>query len=105
LRNLDHLPRDFDIDFDLDARVLTPYGELDMVTTPILLAAVKAFTHEIPGDVTIDFAGVTFGDTALVNALIEIREDQHEQGQTMTIVNATATILRLFLLTGFRTSA
>jgi hypothetical protein len=48
------VPCDFDIEFDVHDRVLKPHGELDMLTSPILLAAAKAFTWEIPGDMNVD---------------------------------------------------
>ena len=99
---LDDAQRDFDIDFDIPARVLKPYGELDTLTSFILLAAAKAFTEELPGDVTIDLADVTSGNQALVDALNDIRGDQQDQGYVVTIVNPRASMQRLFLLTGFR---
>lgn len=54
---------------------------------------------------TVDLGAVTFGDSALLNALIDIRLDQHELGHTMKITNVTTAIKRLFLLSGFRPSA
>ena len=91
----------FDVAIDLTHRTLSPSGEIDMATAPILLDAAKAFMTVV-GDLTIDLAGVTFADSALLHALLSIRNQLRAQGAGLWLVNERSCVQRLFLLSGFR---
>ena len=92
----------FDLDLDFARRYLKPCGEVDAATVPILLDAAKAFMAAAVGDLTIDLAGITFADSALLNALEMIRSDLRAQGAGLWLVNEPDCVLRLFLASGFR---
>ena len=92
----------FDVAIDSTHRTLRPSGEIDMATAPILLEAAGAFMSTEVGDVTIDLAGVTFADSALLHALIVIRNDLRAQGAGLWLVNELFCAQRLFLASGFR---
>jgi len=92
----------FDLELDFARRYLTPSGEVDVATVPILLDAAKAFMASTVGDLTIDLAGITFADSALLHALEEIRRDLRAQGAGLWLVNEPACVLRLFRVSGFR---
>ncbi len=92
----------FDLDLDFARRYLKPCGEVDGVTVLILLDAAKALTAAAVGDLTIDLAGITGADSALVQALVEIRRDLRAQGAGLWLVNEPACVLRLFRVSEYR---
>lgn len=92
----------FDLEIDFARRTLRPCGEIDAATAPILLDAANAFMGTAVGDLTIDLAKVTFADSGLLHALLEIRNDLRAQGAGLWLVNEPACVLRLFLASGFR---
>lgn len=92
----------FDVGLDHARRCLKPSGELDGATAPILLNAAKAFMAVAVGDLTIDLAEVTFADSALLGALVDIQRELHAQGARLSLINEPACVLRLFLASGFR---
>ena len=91
----------FDVAIDLTHRTLRPSGEIDTATAPILLDAAGAFMTVV-GDLTIDLAGVTFADSALLHALLSIRNQLRAQGAGLWLVNERSCVRRIFLVSGFR---
>lgn len=94
------LPRPFEIDVNAAARTITPRGEIDVATAPNLLAAAQASMTTTPGDLIIDLAEVTFGDSSLLNAIADIKADAREHDGEVTVINVSARLTRLFLICG-----
>jgi anti-sigma B factor antagonist len=100
---LDLAPRvAFDLAIDYARRILRPGGEIDVATAPILLDAANALIATAVGDLTIDFAEVTFADSGLLHALLDIRALVRAQGAGLWLVNEPSCVLRLFMASGFR---
>jgi anti-anti-sigma factor len=90
---------DFRIAIAHESRTISPSGELDLTTAPILVAATKPML-ETPGDVTFDLGAVTFADSSLPNAVIQIAGDLHRTGAALRLTNCGPLIKRLFLACG-----
>lgn len=91
----------FDLGIDFTRRALTPSGEIDAATAPILLDAADAFMSMAVGDVTLDLAQVTFADSALLHAVLVIRNALRAQGAGLWLVNEPTCVKRLFQASGF----
>ena len=96
-----HSQVSFDVAIDLTHRTLRPSGEIDTATAPILLEAATAVMIVV-GDLTIDLAGVTFADSALLHALLSIRNQLRAQGAGLWLVNEPSCVRRIFFASGFR---
>jgi anti-anti-sigma factor len=92
--------RRFEIHVNAAARTISPRGEVDVATAPNLLAAAQTYLTTTPGDLIIDLAAVTFGDSSLVNAVADIQAGAREHDDAVTVINASARLARLFLLCG-----
>lgn len=74
-------------------------GELDMLTAPLLARGLTEL--ESPGStITVDLAGLTFLDVAGIRVLWDGVEGSVDGGGSMSIVNCSDQIRRLFHLTG-----
>ena len=91
----------FDVAIDLTHRTLRPSGEVDTATAPILLQAANALIATAVGDLTIDLAGVTFADSGLLSALLDIRNQLRAQGAGLWLVNEPSCVRRIFFACGF----
>ena len=91
----------FDVAIDFTHRTLRPSGEIDTATAPLLLDAANA-VMAVVGDLTIDLARVTFADSALLHALLIIRNQLRAQGAGVWLVNEPSCVQRIFLACGFR---
>lgn len=92
----------FDVGIDFAHRTLRPSGEIDAATASVLLSAADALMSAAVGDLTIDLAAVTFADSGLLHALLDIRNGLRAQGAGLWLVNEPSCIKRLFLASGFR---
>jgi anti-anti-sigma factor len=88
----------FDIDIDVSEREIRVFGEVDIGTAPLLTSAVMSLLTATAGPLTLDLGGVTFGDSALLNAIETIRGDLH--GGELRLINPTPAVKRLFLAGG-----
>ena len=80
--------------FELVDGVLHVFGEADMLTSPVLFAAVSERASS--GDVVVDLAGVTFIDSSGLYALTRLRETM----PAMRMVNPSPRVLEMLELTG-----
>lgn len=69
-------------------------GEIDAHTVPSLGEALRS----VHGDVTLDLSGVGFVDSSGLRVLIESHQMFEERGHTMTIINPSAAVKRIFEL-------
>jgi anti-anti-sigma factor len=81
--------------------VLSPAGELDLLTTPrlrcALLDAVMVRGHR---DITLDLRDVTFADARFVGAVVEASLRLRRRGGRLHIVNAHGTAALVLELSG-----
>jgi anti-sigma B factor antagonist len=91
-----------DVATDFARRTLAPSGELDIATAPVLLSAADTLIAMAVGDLTIDLSAVTFADSSLLHALLDIRNKLRAQGAGLWLVNEPSCVKRLFLASGFR---
>jgi anti-anti-sigma factor len=79
------------LSFTVDRRVggtcLAVFGEVDMGTADQLVAKASALLDEAPADLTLDFAGITFLDSAGVKALVSIYQHAFARGCKLTVTN------------------
>jgi anti-anti-sigma factor len=88
----------FDLDIDVSERELRVFGEVDAATAPLMTSAAVSLLTASAGHLTLDLGGVTFGDSALLNAVETIRGGLH--GGELRLINPTAAVKRLFLAGG-----
>lgn len=93
-------PSHFDLTIDVEARTISPAGEVDIVTAPLLTAAALMFISEMPGDLTFDLGAVSFADSTLIGVLRDVREDGVQAPAELFVVNESAAVKRLFLAGG-----
>ncbi|MDP9116967.1 MAG: STAS domain-containing protein [Actinomycetota bacterium] len=90
----------FSVNVDVTARVLAVSGDVDLSTAPIMLDLAKSMLGGHPGDITIDFAGVTFMDSQCLNALVTIDTIQRGQHAALRLDNLNARHRRVFIAGG-----
>ena len=91
-----------DVVIDVARRILTVRGAVDAASGPSLLGAADALLTTAVGDLTIDLAMVTFADSTLLRALLDIRRVLRTQGAGLWLVNEPSCVQRLFVDSGFR---
>ncbi|MDT4939427.1 MAG: hypothetical protein QOG80_3098 [Pseudonocardiales bacterium] len=97
----DTLRDQFDIDLDVAEREIRVFGEVDMMTAPLLTAAATSMLTSAPGDLVLDLAGVTFADSALLHAIDQMRAALDDDDECeVRLLNASAAVKRLFLAGG-----
>jgi anti-sigma B factor antagonist len=80
--------------------VLFVYGELDVLTAPLLHEALTAMTAEGETTVFVDLANVTFIDSTGLTALVVGHRHFDEAGGELRLVSVTPVIANLFAITG-----
>lgn len=81
------------------AAVLTVYGEVDMLTAPLLTAAVDEALAGAPSVLVVDLAAVYFLASAGLTALVTITQHR-EAGASLRIVASGRATVRPIQLTG-----
>lgn len=80
--------------------VLVIYGELDVLTTPRLHAALEQLTEEAPDAVLLDLANVTFLDSTALGALVVAHRHLSDHGGELRLVAVPASVAKTFEITG-----
>ncbi|MEU7603628.1 STAS domain-containing protein [Streptomyces sp. NPDC041003] len=70
--------------------VVTITGEIDLMTGPILRAALEEAVAGRPHHLEVDFAHVTFRDCAGLTALLRARAAARQAGASFTLVHVDA---------------
>lgn len=85
------------------AAVLTVYGEVDMVTAPLLTAAVDEVLAAAPPVLVVDLAAVEFLASAGLTALVTMTQDRASRAVLRIVASGRATV-RPIQLTGLEQS-
>jgi anti-sigma B factor antagonist len=72
-------------------------GEIDAHSAPMIAAAIAASSAE---PLLIDLSGVEFVDSSGLRVLIEAHQTRQAAGQTMTLVEPSHVVSRLFEIAG-----
>ncbi|GAA1024730.1 STAS domain-containing protein [Amycolatopsis albidoflavus] len=83
--------------------VLTVYGEVDMVTAPLLTAAVEEALAAAPPVLVVDLAAVEFLASAGLTALVTMTQDRASRASLRIVASGRATV-RPIQLTGLERS-
>lgn len=75
-------------------------GEVDMASAPELLDTLLAAEAPRGGSLILDLAGVTFMDSAGINALVEAHRQQEANGVALTVVEVPPLIAKMLRITG-----
>ena len=78
---------------------VTVAGELDIATTPDLKSYLRQILVAGPGQVIIDFSGVSLIDAAGLGALVILRKRAERQHTALLLADVPASMLRLMILT------
>ena len=100
------VPEPFEIRRERAGRVhrLTPTGELDIATTPILERAFDAVYHDDDAAMIIlDLTQLSFMDSTGIGALLRMNE-ACEAADRLRIVNGSPAVVRVLDITGVRES-
>lgn len=81
---------------DETTTVVRVSGEIDMATAPDLEAALR----DLPANVTVDLAGVTFLDSSGLGVLVSAVRRAEAHGHRLLVVGENETIARTLHLTG-----
>jgi anti-anti-sigma factor len=95
----------FDLQMDLDERVMYFSGDLDIASTPLLFASITSVLDHRPGNLTVDLSQVTFLHEAAVRVLTKIRNLQRTAGHTLRLTPTSAQLKRALLAGGPGTPA
>lgn len=87
-------PDDDDLEIDIDGSTLHVRGEIDAHSAASLGAAL----HEGDGSLDLDLAAVEFVDSSGLRVLIEAHQLLEERGDTLTIVDPSPAVQRMFEL-------
>lgn len=74
--------------------LVTAHGELDMLTSPMLAAAIREALAEAPSRLVVDLSGTTFCGVAAVTTLVGARE-RAEPGTPIHVVGGRC-VARVF---------
>lgn len=80
-------------------RALRAVGEIDMLTTPRLVAALQLLLSAHPHTVVVDFTGLTFLSAAGLGTLAETAVAGHDHGIVLRLVAHGPAVLRPVQLT------
>ncbi len=75
-------------------------GEIDLGSACALRDRLTMLVESGTGDVEIDMSQVGFCDSTGLSVLITARQQLHDTGRRLTIVNPSLAVTRLFELTG-----
>ena len=87
-----------------DRAVVTARGEIDLATAPSLLREVRACLSLRVVGVIVDFANVTFLDSAGVRTLLIAHHEAAERGVTFVLASLPPQARRVFEVTGLAES-
>lgn len=93
-------PIALDVHVDSQRRRVTPFGELDAVSSPMLVKAVAMLVRVCPGDSTLDLAHVTFIDAGGLGNLVRLYTEVAAQGARLSVVGSTPRVQRIFAIAG-----
>jgi anti-sigma B factor antagonist len=82
-----------------DATVVSPVGEVDLVTVDKVRAHVREATGE-SSRVVLDLRQVTFMDSSALRLLVEVQQLAEQDGFAFAVVRGPASLERLFQVTG-----
>lgn len=85
---------DDDLEIDIDGSTLHVRGEIDAYSAATLGAAL----HASAGSLELDLAAVEFVDSSGLRVLIEAHQLLDERGDTLTIVDPSPAVQRMFEL-------
>ena len=90
-----------------DARVVTVFarGEIDLATAHSLEHDLRSAHREVPQEMVLDLAEVTFMDSTGVHLLLDAYERAMEGGYQIRLRHVPAQTQRLFSLAGFASPA
>jgi anti-sigma B factor antagonist len=93
--------QDFSIDTERagDAIVVTPTGEIDLVTVPEVRSTLGQ-AADAARRVVLDLRQVTFMDSSGLRLLVEAQQLAEQDGFTLAVVRGPASLERLFEVTG-----
>jgi len=83
-----------------DHPVLFVYGEVDVLTAPLLHEALSTMMADGETSVFVDLANVTFIDSTGLTALVVAHRHLDEAGGELRLVSVPPTIANLFALVG-----
>lgn len=76
---------------------ITPAGELDLVTAPLLARALRE-AEQGDTDIVLDLTGVTFMDSSGLAAVLEAAQRNRTQQRDFTIRPGDGAVIRVFAL-------
>jgi anti-sigma B factor antagonist len=85
---------------DAGQAILTVSGEIDIMTADALEQAIATIIDSGAGEVIVDLSGVTFMDSAGINALLKGRRSADDHGQRFRVNGATGIVRQVLDLTG-----
>ena len=92
------------VSFVEDRAVVTARGEIDLATAPSLLREIRACLSLRVVGVIVDFADVTFIDSAGVHTLLTAHREAAERGVTFSVASLPPQPRRVLEVTGFAES-
>jgi anti-anti-sigma factor len=93
-------PIALDVHVDSQLRRVTPFGELDGVSSPLLVKAVAMLARVCPGDSTLDLAHVTFIDAGGLGNLVRLYAEVVAHGGRLSVVGSTPRVRLIFEIAG-----
>lgn len=82
-----------------EAAVVSPVGEIDLVTVDQVRALVREAAAEAPR-VVLDLRQVTFMDSSALRLLVEVQQLAEQDGFAFAVVRGPSSLERLFEVTG-----
>ncbi len=77
---------------------VTPAGELDLVTAPLLARALREAEQTAEGDVLLDLSRVSFMDSSGLAAVLEAVQRSRENHHRLTIRPGEGAVIRVLAL-------
>ncbi len=75
----------FEVHKEPERTRLSVSGDLDLASAPLLAERAVALVPEAPGQLVIDFSGVTFCDSAGIRALLTVRNAAERAGRELRL--------------------
>jgi len=85
---------------DAQAFVITLYGELDLATSPQLVAAIEQAERSGKPEIVIDLGELSFVDSSGINAVVQLHRRSAKSRQRLRILPGNSLVQRVFTLTG-----
>ncbi|MCW2957768.1 MAG: hypothetical protein JWP18_571 [Solirubrobacterales bacterium] len=77
---------------------VTPAGELDLVTAPLLARALREAEQDAEDDILLDLTQVSFMDSSGLAAVLEAVQRNREHRRELTIRPGDGAVIRVFAL-------